>query len=120
MKKLLLALFVVLALAGCESTINQSEKIQVDIISRNKETVTISGDCYLIPIGTDGSMMPICDSDRQETHYNVTVKYKNITQTVNDVGLYNSKKTKTSAYFTKEIGDETGKIYTQYIERIGE
>jgi hypothetical protein len=122
MKKMLFLLSIILiTCVGCaefEDRKYESIPVTVQVVDRWTYEDTTLGICTVIMVGD--VPVTICDPDTYETHYNVKVVYDNEEYVFDNQALYNSKETSYSAYFTKEIGEETGKVYRSYLERIGE
>lgn len=118
---LFLISIILLTCAGCaemEAREYESVPVNVQVVERWTYEDFIPGLCTNVMVGD----VPIltCNPDTYDTKYYVKVVYNNEEYTLDNKALYDSKEMSFSAYFTKEIGAETGEVYRSYIERVGE
>ncbi|HFJ9376611.1 TPA: hypothetical protein ACGW65_000863 [Bacillus paranthracis] len=100
-------------LFGCEHTVRTEENVIGQVVDRQIEKVKIEGDCTQIPIGDTGIFMPICDDDKEEEHFNVTVQAHGITTIFNDKSMFESKEKELPVIYIKEVGEESNKVYDE-------
>lgn len=119
MKKLLILLSILL-LAGCaavEPTTRQSTPVTVEVVKRWTEEERVAGMCGLYMMGDIPTT--ICEPDTYETVYYIKVMYDNNEYTYENEMLYRSGENTLSAYYTKEVGKDSGQVYRTYLEQIG-
>lgn len=115
MKKILIISLLVLAvLTGCENINYETNKGTGTINDRYESVVTISGACYVTMVGE--TPMTMCDPDEKVTRHYVEVSFDGLTETFDNLDLYESKQTTVPVKHVKVIGEETGKLYREYLE----
>ena len=74
--------------------------------------VKIEGDCIQVPIA-NGLFLPICDEDKEEESFNVTVQTHGITTVFNNKSMFESKEKEIPVIYIKEVGEESNKVYDE-------
>lgn len=74
--------------------------------------VKIEGDCTQVPIA-NGLFLPICDEDKEEERFNVTVQTHGITTVFNNKSMFESEEKELPVIYIKEVGEESNKVYNE-------
>ncbi|MDX5884933.1 hypothetical protein [Bacillus cereus group sp. BfR-BA-00999] len=117
-KRIMILTLSIAVLAGCEDIRYEQTTGDAKVVEKWERTEIVSGVCYPITVGDISTV--VCDSDTEETHYNVKIEFDGINATLDNKALYDSNATSIPVAHVKEFGKETGEFKKEYLKRIGD